>query len=78
LARGGVAAFSYDDSTFWSPADEDYVIDDINVPDKTTFYSRSKIDQMVAKAGLKPAREPVNMRQFDRTDYQTWYFATRK
>ncbi len=78
LARGGVAAFSYDDSTYWSPADEDYVIDDINVPDKTTFYSRSKIDQMVAKAGLKPAREPVNMRQFDRTDYQTWYFATRK
>lgn len=78
LARGGVAAFSYDDCTYWSRADDDYVIDDVNVPDKTTFYSRSKIDQMVAKAGLRPAREPVNMRQFDRTDYQTWYFATRK
>lgn len=78
LARGGVAAFSYDDSTYYSPTDEHYVIHDIKMPDKTTYYSRSKIDEMVAKAGLKSAREPVNMRQFDRTEYQTWYFATRK
>ena len=79
LAPGGVAAFSYDDSTFWSPADsEDYVIAEKKIPDKTTYYSRKKIDEMVEKAGLQAAREPVNMRQFDRTEYQTWYFATRK
>jgi ubiquinone/menaquinone biosynthesis C-methylase UbiE len=76
LVPNGVAAFSYDDSTYWS-SDEAYAIGDKNIPDKTTFYSRSKIKDMVLKAGLKPAREPVNMRQFDRTDYQTWYFATK-
>jgi len=77
LAPNGIAAFSYDDSTFWSSSDEEYAIVDKKVPDKTTYYSRSKIQEMVLKAGLKPAREPVNMRQFDRTDYQTWYFATK-
>ncbi len=78
LAPNGVAAFSYDDSSFWGSSDEQFAIGDQKVPDKTTYYSRSKIHEMVSKAGLFPAREPVNMRQFDRTNYQTWYFATRK
>jgi SAM-dependent methyltransferase len=77
LAPHGVAAFSYDDSTYWSPENDEYEIGDKSVPDKTTYYSRNKIQEMISKAGLKPAREPVNMRQFDRTDYQTWYFATK-
>ncbi len=78
LASGGIAAFSYDDITYWGLSDGEYAIVDKKIPDKTTHYSRSKIQEMVAKAGLEAAREPVNMRLFDRTDYQTWYFATRK
>lgn len=78
LAPGGVAAFSYDDSTYWGSSDEESVVDDKKMPDKTTYYSRNKIREMAEKAGLRPAREPVNMRQFDRTDFQTWYFVTRK
>lgn len=78
LAPGGVAAFSYDDSSSRGWSNEEFVIVDARVPDKTTYYSRSKIHEMVSKAGLFPARDPVNMRQFDRTNYQTWYFATRK
>jgi len=76
LAHNGIAAFSYDDTTYWSHGDEYFIVHK-NQPDKSTFFSREKIKQMVEKAGLKTAREPVNMLQFDRTDYQTWYFAKR-
>jgi cyclopropane fatty-acyl-phospholipid synthase-like methyltransferase len=75
LRPGGVAAFSYLDSTaFWSG--EEHLCTVKSVPDEVTVYSRQRIAQMLESAGLAAAREPVNMRQFDRTDYQTWYFAT--
>jgi SAM-dependent methyltransferase len=77
LRPGGVAAFSYfDSSSFWHG--EERLILDPKVPDKCTPYSRDRIAQLVVDAGLETAREPVNLRQFERTDYQTWYFATPK
>lgn len=75
LQPGGVAAFSYDDSSAFGVA-ESYRVVDSRVPDKMTIYSRQRIRQLVLEAGLVPAHEPVNLRLFDRTDYQTWYFAT--
>ena len=78
LAPGGIAAFSYDDTTFWGKSDKDYVVANKHVPDKTTYYSAGKIEEMVRKAGMQRARDSVNMQQFDRTEYQTWYFATRR
>jgi SAM-dependent methyltransferase len=75
LRPGGTVAFSYFDSTsFWSG--EQVLIADQQIPDRETVYSRSRVEEMLAEAGLTSAREPVNMRHFDRTDYQTWYFAT--
>ena len=71
-------AFSYDDTTFWGKSDKDYVVANKHVPDKTTYYSAGKIEEMVQKAGMQRARDSVNMQQFDRTEYQTWYFATRR
>jgi len=76
LAPGGIVTFSYIDSSYWNFGKE-YAIEDMRVPDKTTVYSREKIKYMIERAGLKTARDPVNIRQFDRTDYQTWYFAER-
>ena len=75
LRPKGVAAFSYDDTTYWGSR-EDYLIMKKEVPDEATAYSREMIARMIAEAGMRIAREPVNMRQFDRTDYQTWYFVT--
>jgi hypothetical protein len=71
---GGIAAFSYDDRSFFG-GDGEAVVVDRNVPDKTTLYSRDKIKRMVEAAGLRAARMPVNFRLFGRTDFQTWYFA---
>jgi hypothetical protein len=72
-----VAAFSYFDSTsFWHG--EETLIADPEVPDKCTVYSRNRIAQMLRDAGLETAREPVNLQIFERTDHQTWYFATLK
>lgn len=77
LAPGGIAAFSYIDSSFWG-SNEEYLIGNKSLPDKLTVYSRSKIVELLGMAGLETAREPVNLFQFDRTDFQTWYFATPK
>lgn len=74
LRPGGIAAFSYDDKSFFGGAGEAIVVHK-NVPDKTTVYSRDKIRRMVEAAGLTTARVPVNLRLFGRTDFQTWYFA---
>ena len=76
LVPGGIAAFSYDDNTFWG-TNEDYLIYYKSIPDKATIYSRKKISEMIKKANLKMFHQPVNMRQFDRTEYQTWYFAVK-
>jgi SAM-dependent methyltransferase len=77
LRPGGVAAFSYFDSTsFWHG--EETLIADPEVPDKATVYSRNRIAQMLRDTGLETAREPVNLQLFERTDYQTWYFAILK
>jgi SAM-dependent methyltransferase len=78
LAPGGIVAFSYADSSYWGKSDEDYIVANEHVPDKTTYYSAGKIEEMVRMAGLQRARDSVNMQQFDRTEYQTWYFATRR
>lgn len=74
LRPGGIAAFSYDDRSFFG-GDGEAIVLDRNVPDKTTLYSREKIKRMVEAGGLRAARMPVNFRLFGRTDFQTWYFA---
>jgi SAM-dependent methyltransferase len=77
LRPQGILAFSYlDSSALW--AGEATLSVSKDVPDEITVYSRSRINELVASAGLRPVREPVNMRQFDRTDYQTWCFAGPK
>jgi SAM-dependent methyltransferase len=76
LRRNGVAAFSYlDSSSFWEGEDALFVHPDQR--DKVTVYSRTRIEAMLSEAQLVASREPVNMRQYDRSDYQTWYFARR-
>ena len=75
LRPGGIAAFSYrDSSSFWSM--QQTHIGNKRIPDKTTVFSRERIESMLDKADLEIARPPVNMRQFGRTEYQTCYFAT--
>lgn len=74
LSPTGIAAFSYlDSSSFWS--NEELMVAVKSDPDKRTVFSRAKMEEMVKAAGLKTARPPVNMHQFERSEYQTWYFA---
>jgi SAM-dependent methyltransferase len=75
LRPGGIAAFSYDDRSFFGGEGEATIVDK-KIPDKTTIYSRERFKAMVDAAGLATARLPVNFRLFGRTDFQTWYFAT--
>jgi SAM-dependent methyltransferase len=75
LRPGGIAAFSYDDRSFFGGEGEATIVNK-KIPDKTTIYSRERIKAMVDDAGLTTARLPVNFRLFGRTDFQTWYFAT--
>lgn len=75
LKPGGLAAFSYRDTSMYHTGGGAYEVAFKDIPDKITSYSRAKIEDLCSAAGLEEAREPVNFYQFDRTDYQTFYFA---
>jgi SAM-dependent methyltransferase len=76
LKPGGIAAFSYDDSSFFASGEEAGFFDR-NMPDRSTYYSRAKVRQLIESVGMVEAHPPVNLHQFQRSEYQTWYFAKK-